>query len=88
MSRWYADLLLQLIHETSPSLSVLVLRAYSRAFPDINFQWSPRISFSRILVLPLKIRFVHGFWQFRGLILHQECAVSICLLFNDDAPLP
>jgi hypothetical protein len=48
-------------HDSWPGLSILVLRAYSRAFADINIQSGPRIPYSRILVLPLQIRFVQGF---------------------------
>jgi hypothetical protein len=54
--------------------------AYFSCFSDINFQRSPRISISRILVLPLKIRFVHGFWQFRGFYIKDALFRSVCCI--------
>jgi hypothetical protein len=44
-------------------LSILVVPAYSRAFPENNFQSSTRIAYSRILVLLLQVRYFQGFQQ-------------------------
>jgi hypothetical protein len=44
-------------------LCILGLSAYSRAFPENYFQSSTRIAYSRILVLPLKMRCFQRFQQ-------------------------